>query len=97
MMRAFLGAAIVNLAWAGWRLWLRPKLRRNRSGGTAMPTADDLCQKIMAIGGTPIGTAIPAELGSVTRLRARGDRLLAYTESGAIVILYAPTGEGDLQ
>jgi pyruvate/2-oxoglutarate dehydrogenase complex dihydrolipoamide dehydrogenase (E3) component len=58
---------------------------------------DALWQKIMAIGGTPIGTAIPAELGNVVRLVARGDRLLAHTDSGVVVILYAPTGEGDLQ
>jgi hypothetical protein len=57
---------------------------------------DMLRQRIMQLGGTPLAT-VPADLGRVVRLRARGDRLLAYTESGAVVILYAPTGEGDLQ
>jgi hypothetical protein len=56
---------------------------------------DMLRQKIMEIGGTHLAT-VPAELGRVVRLRARGDRLLAYTESGAVMIVYAPTGEEDL-
>jgi hypothetical protein len=56
---------------------------------------DMLRQKIMEIGGTHLAT-VPADLGRVVRLRARGDRLLAYTESGAVMIVYAPTGEEDL-
>jgi hypothetical protein len=57
---------------------------------------DRLRQEIMELGGTHLAT-VPAELGRVVRLRARGDRLLAYTESGAVVILYAPTGEEELR
>jgi hypothetical protein len=59
-------------------------------------TADELWQKIAELGGTHLAT-VPADLGRVVRLRARGDRLLAYTDSGAVMIVHAPTGEGDLQ
>jgi hypothetical protein len=55
---------------------------------------DHIRLEIMQLGGTHLAT-VPADLGRVVRLRARGDRLLAYTDSGAVMIVYAPTGEED--